>query len=130
MASLFCAVSAAPTIQPLRYSSFPLGSINCSGWLRQQLVLTANGQAGHLEFFWEDVMDSVWIGGHHDNSGAGHERGPYWYFPSNVSMHVAKLLLPLSVWRISHSEPSNAPTILQKHAPQQQGRLRRRASII
>ena len=23
-------------------------------------------------------MDSVWIGGSHDHSGAGHERGPYW----------------------------------------------------
>eukprot|EP01052_Picozoa_sp_SAG31_P034637 SAG31_NODE_4075_length_3612_cov_2.080843_2_plen_408_part_00 len=36
------------------------------------------GQAGHLPEFWDDVMDSVWVGGAHDNSGAGHERGPYW----------------------------------------------------
>lgn len=28
--------------------------------------------------FWDDVMDSVWIGGKADHSGAGHERGPYW----------------------------------------------------
>jgi hypothetical protein len=25
-----------------------------------------------------DVNESVWIGGTHDHSGAGHERGPYW----------------------------------------------------
>lgn len=67
---------AVSGLQPLMYTTFPIGSISASGWLRSQLVLTANGQAGHLPEFWVDVMDSVWIGGSHDNSGAGHERGP------------------------------------------------------
>jgi hypothetical protein len=32
--------------------------------------------AGHLDLFWHDVNQSVWIGGTDDKSGAGHERGP------------------------------------------------------
>ena len=69
---------AVSGLEPLVYTTFPIGSIRASGWLRSQLLLTANGQAGHLPEFWVDVMDSVWIGGTHDHSGAGHERGPYW----------------------------------------------------
>ena len=63
---------------PLQYKPLPLGKITPRGWLREQLVTMANGLSGHLDLFWEDVKDSVWVGGKHDHSGAGHERGPYW----------------------------------------------------
>ena len=63
---------------PLQYQPLPLGTVIPRGWLRDQLVTMANGLSGHLELFWDDVHDSVWIGGTHDHSGAGHERGPYW----------------------------------------------------
>ena len=48
------------------------------GWLQSQLKIMANGLSGHLDMFWADVNESVWIGGKADHSGAGHERGPYW----------------------------------------------------
>eukprot|EP00966_Prymnesium_polylepis_P196757 4559219-Prymnesium_polylepis.1 len=74
--------TAAPArskgLLPLQYTPLPLGSITARGWLRDQLVTMANGLSGHLDLFWDDVHDSVWIGGTHDHSGAGHERGPYW----------------------------------------------------
>ena len=59
---------------PLQYQPLPLGTVIPRGWLRDQLVTMANGLSGHLELFWDDVHDSVWIGGTHDHSGAGHER--------------------------------------------------------
>jgi len=62
--------AASEGLLPLEYKTLPLGKVTVGGWLRQQLLLTANGQAGHLELFWDDVMDSVWIGGHADHSGA------------------------------------------------------------
>ena len=67
---------ASAGLRSLLFKNYQLGTTEPTGWLRTQLVLTANGQAGHLELFWDDVMDSVWIGGVHDHSGAGHERGP------------------------------------------------------
>ena len=63
---------------PLKYQPLPLGTVTPRGWLRNQLVIMANGLSGHLDLFWDDVADSVWIGGKSDHSGAGHERGPYW----------------------------------------------------
>ena len=70
--------AAAQGLLPLKFKNFKLGSIAPAGWLQKQLVLMTNGQAGHLELFWDDIQDSVWVGGEHDHSGAGHERGPYW----------------------------------------------------
>jgi hypothetical protein len=70
--------AAAEGLLPLKYTNFPLGATSPSGWLRTQLQLVTNGLSGHLELFWDDIADSVWIGGEHDHSGAGHERGPYW----------------------------------------------------
>ena len=63
---------------PLSYKPLPLGKVSPRGWLREQLVTMANGLSGHLDLFWADVQDSVWVGGTADHSGAGHERGPYW----------------------------------------------------
>jgi hypothetical protein len=70
--------AAADSLLPLLYKPPQLGTVAPSGWLRKQLVIQANSLSGHLDHFWLDVNDSVWIGGTHDHSGAGHERGPYW----------------------------------------------------
>ena len=66
-----------PTLSPLLYKPLPLGSYRASGWLLGQLTQQANTLSGHLNLFWADVQDSVWVGGKSDKSGAGHERGPY-----------------------------------------------------
>ena len=63
---------------PLEFTPLKLGSVKPTGWLRSQLVIMANGLSGHLDRFWVDVNQSVWVGGKFDHSGAGHERGPYW----------------------------------------------------
>ncbi len=53
----------------------PPGKISPRGWLRDQLVLQANGLTGRLEEVWPDVgPDSGWLGG----SGESWERGPYY----------------------------------------------------
>ena len=72
------AAAVARGLRTLKFSNFKLGSVRTAGWLRTQLILMTNGLSGHLESFWDDIADSVWIGGVHDHSGAGHERGPYW----------------------------------------------------
>ena len=59
----------APCFRPL-----PLGSIRPDGWLKQQLLIQANGLSGKLDEFWPDVRDSRWFGGHTE----GWERAPYW----------------------------------------------------
>lgn len=50
------------------------GALTPKGWLRRQLKLQADGQAGSLDKFWPDVKDSAWIGG----KAEGWERVPYW----------------------------------------------------
>lgn len=69
---------AAQSLVPLKFKPLRLGQVKVDGWLRDQLVVMANGLSGHLHLFWNDVKNSVWIGGTDDKSGAGHERGPYW----------------------------------------------------
>ena len=54
----------------------PVGSVTPAGWMKRQLVLQANGLAGHLAQFWPDVQKSIWIGG--DQDQGLHERTPYW----------------------------------------------------
>lgn len=62
-------------ILPKAYSSLPVGSVQPDGWLTTQLDLQANGLAGYLFYFWQDIQDSIWLGG--DGDGGLHERGPY-----------------------------------------------------
>src|SRR5579884_1516939 len=72
--------SAAPIKNraPLAQNTFytlPLGSIRPTGWLRDQLLIQANGLAGHLDETWPDVgPNSGWLGG----TGESWERGPYY----------------------------------------------------
>ena len=84
--------AAAQGLLPLKFKNFKLGSIAPAGWLQKQLVLMTNGQAGHLELFWDDIQDSVWVGGEHDHSGAGHERGPYWLCLDITSQDISHQL--------------------------------------
>lgn len=70
--------AAKKGLLPLKFKTLTLGTVAPQGWLRNQLITMANGLSGHLDLFWNDVMDSVWVGGKSDHSGAGHERGPYW----------------------------------------------------
>ncbi|NLU21624.1 MAG: hypothetical protein GXW89_13170 [Phycisphaerae bacterium] len=63
--------------EPLAQTPFtplPLGSIKPEGWLRNQLVVQANGLTGHLDEFWPSLTDSKWKGG----KGEGWERAPYY----------------------------------------------------
>lgn len=71
---------AAPAgaLVPYAYKPLPVGSVTPKGWLLKQLTLQAEGLTGHLAQFWNDVMNSVWIGGSGD--GGLHERTPYWLY--------------------------------------------------
>lgn len=70
--------AAVEGLIPLKFKPLSLRDVTPAGWLRAQLVTMANGLSGHLDHFWADVNESVWIGGKADHGGAGHERGPYW----------------------------------------------------
>ena len=59
----------SPAFHPLQ-----LGTVQPTGWLRQQLRLQADGLHGHLDEFWPDIRDSQWFGG----EAEAWERAPYW----------------------------------------------------
>ncbi len=62
------------SLQPLKFTPLPLGSIRPQGWLARQLRIQADGLSGHLDEFWPDIKDSAWFGG----EAEGWERAPYW----------------------------------------------------
>ncbi|MFB6174120.1 MAG: beta-L-arabinofuranosidase domain-containing protein [Halobacteriales archaeon] len=61
-------------LTPREYRPLPLGDIEPRGWLRRQLRIQADGLTGHIDEFWPDLADNMWLGGEHD----GWERGPYY----------------------------------------------------
>ncbi|KAH9211322.1 hypothetical protein DL95DRAFT_437274 [Leptodontidium sp. 2 PMI_412] len=66
------------SLVPFKFDSFPLGSIHASGWLKDQLELSANGLGGHLFDFYRYVSRSTWLGGVFEYSEL-HESAPYWF---------------------------------------------------
>ncbi|ETS87454.1 hypothetical protein PFICI_01282 [Pestalotiopsis fici W106-1] len=66
------------TLVPFKLDSFPLGSIRASGWLHDQLRLSADGLSGHLFDFYRYVAQSEWLGGTFEYSEL-HESAPYWF---------------------------------------------------
>ena len=74
-----CALAGAASAQdivPRVFTPLPTGSVTPKGWLLKQLRLQAEGLSGHLSMFWNDIKETVWIGGTGD--GGLHERTPYW----------------------------------------------------
>lgn len=61
-------------LHPPHFRPLPLGQIRPEGWLRNQLLIQAQGLSGHLDEFWPDVRDSQWFGG----DAEAWERAPYW----------------------------------------------------
>ena len=57
-----------------KWNFYTSKEIKPQGWLRDQLILQANGLCGNLDKVWPDVRDSAWIGGDRE----GWERVPYW----------------------------------------------------
>jgi len=51
----------APLLQT-QYVKLPLGAVKPQGWLRDQLVVEANGLPGHLQEVWGVIKTSAWKG--------------------------------------------------------------------
>lgn len=56
------------------FRQFTTNEIKPTGWLKNQLVIQANGLSGNLDKMWNSVKNSSWIGGDDE----GWERVPYW----------------------------------------------------
>jgi uncharacterized protein len=74
LASMAAAAEPAKGLAEPAYRPLLLGRIKPAGWLKGQLRIQADGLSGHLDEFWPDIKDSVWIGG----KAEGWERAPYW----------------------------------------------------
>lgn len=49
-------------VRPKSLSTLNVGDIQPRGWMERQLQYQVMGLAGHLQLFWDDVAQSVWIG--------------------------------------------------------------------
>ena len=80
------------------FEKLPLSSILPAGWLKDQLIIQANGFTGHLEEHWQDVgPQNGWIGG----QGESWERGPYYLdglVPLAYSLQDQKLINKAGKW--------------------------------
>ncbi len=79
------------------FTALPLGAVRPEGWLRDQLVIQANGLTGHLDEFWPSLTDSKWKGG----KGDSWERGPYYLdglVPLAYTLNDARLIEKVKGW--------------------------------
>ncbi len=100
-----------PFKAPLTKSAFmalPIGAIRPAGWLRDQLIIQANGLTGHLEEFWPDLgPNTAWKGG----EGEGWERGPYYLdglVPLAYLLEDSRLIQkarPWMEWMLASGQP-------------------------
>ncbi|KAF9011853.1 hypothetical protein BDQ17DRAFT_792870 [Cyathus striatus] len=65
-------------LAPKKFSSIPLGNINPTGWLMDQLKVQTNGLAGHEHEFYDYVSQTDWTGGPSYYSNL-EEAGSYWF---------------------------------------------------
>ena len=70
------------------YIELPLGTIQPTGWLHEQLRLAKEGMTGHLAELYTEVVGprNGWLGG----DGDGWERGPYWLDGLVPLAHILK----------------------------------------
>jgi hypothetical protein len=66
------------TVDPFVFQPLPLGSVKPTGWIKDDLQLSADGLAGHLHDFYRYVAQSSWTGGTQEYS-ALNEGFPYWF---------------------------------------------------
>jgi thiol-disulfide isomerase/thioredoxin len=67
-------INRAP-LQPAAFLALPIGSVQASGWLLEQMQLQVSGLSGHAEdIYQENGPTSGWLGGNGDYG----ERGPYY----------------------------------------------------
>src|SRR5262245_20380692 len=66
-------------LEPSPFMKLPIGSIRPKGWLRQQLVLEANGMTGHLAELskWCQFQSNAWTSAEGEGE-YGWEELPYW----------------------------------------------------
>lgn len=57
-----------------KWNFYTSNEIKPQGWLKNQLIIQAQGLNGNLDKVWRDVRNSAWIGG----DAEGWERVPYW----------------------------------------------------
>jgi len=85
-------------LQRTAFEQLPLGSIKPAGWLRDQLLIQADGFTGHLDEHWADVgPDNGWLGG----TGDSWERGPYYLdglLPLAYLLEDDKLIAKANRW--------------------------------
>jgi len=96
---------------PLAQSQFvmlPLGTVKPRGWLRDQLIVQANGLTGHLDEFWPSLAKTAWKG---TEGGEAWERGPY-YLDGLVPLayllddpRLIEKVKPWMEWILSSGQP-------------------------
>jgi uncharacterized protein len=85
-------------LAPSAYIPLPLGAVKPAGWLRDQLVIQAEGITGHIDDFWPSLQQNAWKG---DEGGEGWERGPYYLdglVPLAYLLDDPKLLAKVKTW--------------------------------
>ncbi|RAH82390.1 hypothetical protein BO86DRAFT_429272 [Aspergillus japonicus CBS 114.51] len=65
-------------MEPFLFNTFAPGAIRPTGWLQDQIQLSADGLGGNLMEFYRYVQRSTWLGGEYEYSEL-HESSPYWF---------------------------------------------------